>query len=114
MIADGTELVRNTQYYLATRKFATTQPQLVHALLEELDHVDQWGRNNVPDVAKLLSPLVGLDQPTLERALKRTGYGVQPITPETLAYQQQIADTFTELKLIPKKLAVADARWNVA
>jgi len=113
VIADGTGLVRNTQYYLATRKFATTQPQLVHALLEELDHVDQWGRDNVPDAAKLLSPLVGLDQPTLERALKRTAYGVQPITPETLAYQQQIADTFTDLKLIPKKLAVVDARWKV-
>jgi sulfonate transport system substrate-binding protein len=113
VIADGTNLVRNTQYYLATRKFATAQPQLVHALLEELDHVDQWGRNNVPDVAKLLSPLVGLDVPTLERALKRTAYGVQPITPETLAYQQQIADVFTDLKLIPNKLAVVDARWNV-
>ncbi|HEV7835737.1 MAG TPA: sulfonate ABC transporter substrate-binding protein, partial [Caballeronia sp.] len=113
VIVDGTGLVRNTQYYLATRKFATAQPQLVHALLEELDHVDQWGRDNVPDVAKLLSPLVGLDQPTLERALKRTAYGVQPITPETIAYQQQIADTFTDLKLIPKKLAVTDARWSV-
>jgi len=64
---DGTGLVRNTQYYLATRKFATAQPQLVHALLEELDHVDQWGRDNVPDVAKLLSPLVGLDQPGRRR-----------------------------------------------
>jgi sulfonate transport system substrate-binding protein len=114
VIADGTGLVRNTQYYLATRNFATAQPQLVHALLEELDRVDQWGRDNVPDVAKLLSPLVGLDQPTLERALKRTGYGVHPITAETLAYQQQIADTFTDLKLIPKKLAVTDARWKSA
>jgi sulfonate transport system substrate-binding protein len=103
VIVDGTGLVRNTQYYLATRQFATTQPQLVHALLD-----------NVPDVAKLLSPLVGLDQPTLEHALKRTGYGVHPITAETLAYQQQIADTFTDLKLIPKKLAVTDARWNIA
>jgi sulfonate transport system substrate-binding protein len=114
VIVDGTGLVRNTQYYLATRNFATAQPQLVHALLEELDRVDQWGRDNVPDVAKLLSPLVGLDQPTLERALKRTGYGVHPITAETLAYQQQIADTFTDLKLIPKKVAVTDARWNIA
>jgi sulfonate transport system substrate-binding protein len=112
-IANGAGLVRNTQYYLVTRKFASAQPQLVHALLDELDHVDQWSRDNVPELAKLLSPLVGLDAPTLEVALKRTGYGVQPITPATLAYQQQIADTFTGLKLIPKKLVVTDARWNV-
>ncbi|WP_082508675.1 sulfonate ABC transporter substrate-binding protein [Burkholderia sp. Leaf177] len=113
VIADGTNLVRNTQYYLATRKFATAQPLLIRALLEELDHVDKWGRDNIPDVAKLLSPLVGLDTATLERALKRTAYGVQPITPETIAYQQQIADIFTDLKLIPKKLTVSNARWNV-
>jgi sulfonate transport system substrate-binding protein len=113
-IADGTGLVRNIQYYLATRKFASAQPQLVHALLEELDHVDRWARDNVPAVAAQLSPLVGLDATTLGFALKRTAYGVEPVTAATLAYQQQIADTFTGLKLIPKKLAVADARWDVA
>jgi sulfonate transport system substrate-binding protein len=113
-IVDGTGLVRNIQYYLATRKFATGQPQLVHALLEELDHVDRWARDNVPAVAAQLSPLVGLDASTLELALKRTSYGVEPVTEATLAYQQQIADTFTALKLIPRKLAVADARWTVA
>jgi sulfonate transport system substrate-binding protein len=114
VIANGEGLVRNTQYYLATRTFATAQPQLVHALLAELDAVDKWGRDNVSAVATLLSPLVGLDAGTLELALHRTGYGVEPITEPTLAYQQQIADTFTNLKLIPKKLTVAEARWNAA
>lgn len=112
-IANGDGLVRNTQYYLATRQFATAQPQLLHALLEELDSVDRWSRDNVPEAAKLLSPLVGLDEPTLELALRRTSYGVQPITNGTLQYQQQIADTFADLKLIPKKFAVSDARWNL-
>jgi sulfonate transport system substrate-binding protein len=114
VIANGEGLVRNTQYYLATRTFASSRPQIVHALLEELDAVDKWGRDNIPEVSRQLSPLVGLDAATLEVALKRTAYGVQPITAETLAYQQQIADTFNELKLIPKKLTVTDARWNAA
>jgi sulfonate transport system substrate-binding protein len=113
-IVNGEGLVRNTQYYLAARRFATSAPQLVHALLQELDAVDSWTRANTAEVATLLSPLVGLDAATLEVALKRTGYGVQSITSETLAYQQQIADTFTDLKLIPRKLAVTDARWNTA
>ncbi|TDV11482.1 sulfonate ABC transporter substrate-binding protein [Paraburkholderia caballeronis] len=110
-IANGDGLVRNTQYYLATRKFANAQPQVVHALLDEIGKIDDWARDNVPAVAAQLSPLVGLDAGTLEVALKRSSYGVQPIDAATLAYQQQIADTFTELKLIPKKLVVADARW---
>lgn len=114
VIANGEGLVRNTQYFVAARKFADTQPQLLHALLDELNQIDQWGRANVPVAASQLSPLVGLDTATLELALRRTAYGVQPITAPTLAYQQQIADTFTQLKLIPKKLIVADAKWNAA
>lgn len=113
-LIDASGIVRNVQYYLATRKVATAQPQLVHAVLEELDQVDRWARDNVPAVAAQLSPLVGLDTGILETALRRTSYGVQPIDPATLGYQQQIADAFTELKLIPKKLDVTEARWNVA
>ena len=112
VLTNAEGIVRNTQYYVSSRKFADAQPQVLHTLLDELNQVDQWGRNNVSAVAAQLSPLVGLDTATLELALGRAGYGVQPITDATLAYQQEIADTFTELKLIPKKLTVADARWN--
>ncbi|KVN26310.1 ABC transporter substrate-binding protein [Burkholderia stagnalis] len=110
VVANGEGLVRNTQYYLASRKYAAAQPQVLRALLDEVDAVDRWGRDHVPEVAAQLSPLVGLDAPTLEIALKRAGYGVQPITDETLAYQQNIADVFSTLKLIPGKVTVANAR----
>ncbi|EMN1929932.1 sulfonate ABC transporter substrate-binding protein [Burkholderia ambifaria] len=110
VVANGDGLVRNTQYYLAARKYAAAQPQVLRTLLDEVDAVDRWGRDNVPDVAAQLSPLVGLDAPTLEIALKRAGYGVQPITDATLAYQQKIADAFSTLKLIPGKVTVANAR----
>jgi len=113
-IANGENLVRNVQYYIASRSFANAHAPVVHALLDELGAVDAWARDNVPAVAAQLSPLVGLDTPTLEVALKRTGYGVQPIDAATLAYQQQIADTFSELRLIPKPLVVAEARWQSA
>ncbi|KVW71907.1 sulfonate ABC transporter substrate-binding protein [Burkholderia ubonensis] len=109
-IANGEGLVRNTQYYLAARKYAAAQPQVLRALLDEVDAVDRWARDHVPDVAAQLSPLVGLDAPTLEVALKRAGYGVQPITNATLAYQQSIADAFSTLKLIPARVTVANAR----
>ncbi|CAB3964100.1 sulfonate ABC transporter substrate-binding protein [Burkholderia sp. AU30198] len=110
VIANGEGLVRNTQYYLAARKYAAAHPQVLRALLDEVDAVDRWARDHVAEVATQLSPLVGLDAPTLEVALKRAGYGVQPITDATLAYQQNIADAFSTLKLIPGKLSVASAR----
>ncbi|MBR8005957.1 sulfonate ABC transporter substrate-binding protein [Burkholderia vietnamiensis] len=110
VVANGEGLVRNTQYYLAARRYARAQPQILRALLDEVDAVDRWGRDHVGEVAAQLSPLVGLDTATLEVALKRTGYGVQPVSDATLAYQQNIADAFSALKLIPGHVSVADAR----
>jgi sulfonate transport system substrate-binding protein len=42
----------------------------------------------------------------------RQGYGAKPITPEVVRAQQDIANTFTDLKLIPKKLAIQDVIWT--
>ncbi|WP_322092155.1 sulfonate ABC transporter substrate-binding protein [Paraburkholderia bannensis] len=114
VIATGEGLVNNTQYYLASRKFAAANAPVVHALLDEIAAVDTYARANIAGVASQLSPLVGLDAATLEVALRRTTFGVRALDPATFAYQQQIADTFTDLKLIPKKLVVADARWDAA
>lgn len=43
VVANGEGLVRNTQYYLAARKYAAAQPQVLRALLDEVDAVDRWG-----------------------------------------------------------------------
>ena len=89
----------------AEPRFSTIHIRAVHLARNALC------RRAEPDACRS-PPLVGLDAPTLELALNRASYGVQPIDAATLDYQQQIADTFTELKLIPKKLVVADAKWR--
>lgn len=111
VLADGTGLVDNTQFYLAARHFATSEPKLVHTVLEELAQADAWAKAHPADVAKELAPLVGLDAATVELAARRAAYGATPVTAQVLAAQQTIADTFGELKLIPKRIAVHDARW---
>jgi sulfonate transport system substrate-binding protein len=111
VLVDGTGLVDNTQFYLAARKFAATEPKLVHAVLEELAKADAWAKAHPAEVARELAPLVGLDASTVELAARRAAYGATPVTAQVLASQQTIADTFGELKLIPKRIAVHDAQW---
>ena len=111
VLVDGTGLVDNTQFYLATRKFAAAEPKLVHTVLEELAKADAWAKAHPADVARELAPLVGLDPATVEFAARRASYGAVPVTAQVLASQQTIADTFGELKLIPKRIAVHDAQW---
>jgi sulfonate transport system substrate-binding protein len=43
-------------------------------------------------------------------AARRYAYGVRTVTPDVLAAQQKIADTFHNLKLIPKPIVVRDAQ----
>jgi sulfonate transport system substrate-binding protein len=44
--------------------------------------------------------------------LSRYAYGVRPISDQVVAEQQKIADTFYELKLIPKPISIKEAVWN--
>jgi len=109
VLEDGTGLVANHQFFLASRSYAEKNPKLIAILLEELDKVDQWGAKNLKEVATILAEQTGLDYPTVELAAKRYSYGVKPVTPQVIADQQKIADVFAELKLIPKKINVRDA-----
>jgi sulfonate transport system substrate-binding protein len=113
VLRDGSGLVDNTQFYLATRHFAQRSPQLLHALLDELANVDAWAQAHRADIARELAPITGLDVASLDLAARRASYGVQPVDDATLRTQQRIADTFSSLRLIPKRLDVASARWPV-
>jgi len=44
----------------------------------------------------------------VEVALKRQAYGIKPITDAVIADQQQVADAFFALNLIPKSIKISD------
>jgi sulfonate transport system substrate-binding protein len=109
VLTDGTGIVKNHQFYIASRAFTQQNPQLVHEVLEEIAKIDAWGKANPDEVASFLGPAIGLDKPTVELATKRYGFGVTPVGDDVLAEQQRIADVFSDLKLIPRRIVVQDA-----
>ena len=111
-LADGTGLAPNRQFFLATRDFAGTQPDILRLLNAQVDATDRWAEQNQAEAARLLAASMGLPQAVVARATGRMGYGVSPLTPEVAADQQRIADTFFDLKLIPQRLDVAAAVWK--
>lgn len=111
-LVDGTGLVDNHQFYLATRPYANNHPQVITTLIDEVRSVGEWSQQNPQQVTDQVAPLLGLPADITFTAVKRQGYGAQPITPEVTAAQQKIADTFTDLKLIPKKLSIKDVVWT--
>lgn len=109
ILADGKGLVSNHQFYLAARPYAEKNAGIVRLILEELARVDEWGRSNQKEVASILAAQIGLEPAVVELAATRYTYGVQPISESVIDEQQKIADVFTQLRLIPKKISVRDA-----
>ncbi|WP_050631822.1 sulfonate ABC transporter substrate-binding protein [Bradyrhizobium viridifuturi] len=111
-IADGTGIVANYQFYFASKKFLQADPRIVEIVLAQLSEVDDWAKGDIHAVAEQLAPSIGLSVPVVEVALKRQAYGIKPVTDAVIADQQQVADTFFALGLIPKPIKISDVAWR--
>jgi sulfonate transport system substrate-binding protein len=111
-LTDGTGLVPNRGYYLAAKSFVEKHSDTLKILLDQVKTRSDWAQKNPTEVAKFLSPVLGIDATVLEIAERRRQYGVLPITDEVVAGQQQIADSFYKIKLLNKPINVKDVVWK--
>jgi sulfonate transport system substrate-binding protein len=107
-LTDGTGIVSNYQFYFSSKKFLENDPKIVDLVLAQLSEVDDWAGRDIHAVAEQLAPAIGLPVPVVEVALKRQAYGIKPITDSVIADQQQVADTFFALGLLPKPIKISD------
>ena len=109
LLVDAKGVVNNRQYYFTSRDFATKNTDVLKIAIAEVNSIDGWIRDNKPAAAAELSTVLGLDKSITELFVSRAAYGTNTVTSDILAEQQAIADTFFELKLIPKKLNLLHA-----
>lgn len=104
-------IVHSASYFFANRDFAAAHPAAVKAIVEELTAAGQWAEANRDKVAEALAQATGVDVEAQKLTAARGSFRVGPITDEQVQNQQRIADTFYELKLIPRAIVVKDAVW---
>ena len=109
VIATGENLVSNHQFYLADRKFAEQHPDILKAVVNELNTTTQWVSQHQSDAARLLEKPTGLPLDVLNTSISRMGFGVAPISSEVAKEQQYVADAFYQQKLIPNKINIQAA-----
>lgn len=109
LLADATGVVGNRGYYFSSLGYADKNADVIKVLIEELDKVDQWAIANKGAFAAELSQLWGIPKEVVDVSVGRAKYGTGPITKAILAEQQQIADTFFSLGLLPRKINVLEA-----
>ncbi|HVZ44684.1 MAG TPA: sulfonate ABC transporter substrate-binding protein [Ramlibacter sp.] len=112
VLADATGVASNHQFYLAERGYADRNPQVIRALFADSVEKGEWLKAHPRQAAEQIAPLQGLPVDVVEVSLRRSEFGVKPLTPAVTAQQQRIADTFTELRLIPKPISVREAAWQ--
>lgn len=109
VIANGENLVKNYQFYMADRKFAEQNPEVVKAVINELNVAADWMTKNQDEAAKILEKPTGLDASILKTSIGRMNLGVQPISNQVATQQQYVADAFYNQKLIPNKINIQAA-----
>jgi len=112
IVADGSGIVNNYNFYIASRPFVQKHPQVIASALEAINETGEWVGQNQKEAAAIVAPQIGLPVEVAAVSVSRYGYGVKPLTDDVIRHQQQMADTLTELKLIPKKLDVASVVWR--
>jgi len=110
VLIDGSNGLRDSNnFYSTSRKFYQENPQVIKIFLEELQKAQIWSKNHPKEMAELLAPVTKLDTATLEKMHSKYSFTLVPITDAVIEKQQEVADKWYSLGLIPKKVNVKNA-----
>ena len=111
LITTAKGLAPNRGYYLASADFIKKRPDALKAVLSTIKKEAAVVEANPAGTATFLAPSLGLDVKVLKVAEQRRKHDALPLTDQVIDKQQDIADTFSELKLIPRPIKVKEAVW---
>jgi sulfonate transport system substrate-binding protein len=110
VLVDGRQITTPGSFYLASRDFARTHPDVIKILIEELDRAGDWASDHQKEAAELLAKHTGISATTLELLLsKRKHIHIRRIDDAIIREQQSVADNYFRIGLLPKRLNVRDA-----
>ena len=104
----------SNSFFLASRAFADAQPERLVQLLQTINQAASWARDNPEELARVLSEVTGVPLAPQRVSAARGVYAVQPMDERIIGQQQEIADTFARLRIIPSPIDVRAAVWQHA
>ncbi|WP_290687104.1 MULTISPECIES: sulfonate ABC transporter substrate-binding protein [unclassified Haematobacter] len=112
VLAKSSDVLNVNTYFLANRDFAAAHGSEISGVIGALEKAAAWADQNRDKVAEALHEVTGVPMEAQTLAANRAVFGVFPITPEIIAHQQETADRFYALGLIPNKITVSEAVWT--
>lgn len=108
LLTNGEGLTTDRDFFIATEEFAEKHQEIATIVIEEVNKSSEWANNHHEALIEMLAPILNLDQESIKIAVERRVYGVDEINHDIIAEQQDIADTFYELGIIPKRIDVSE------
>jgi aliphatic sulfonates family ABC transporter substrate-binding protein len=99
-------------FFLADRSYATRNPRVIAAAIEEIGKAGKWAEAHPAEVAQFMADATGVALAAQRVTAERSNWGISFMDEVAIAQQQAIADNFQKLGLIPKPIAVRSAVWT--
>ncbi len=102
----------SSSYYIASRAFAEQHPKTLSAVIDEVRKLTIAAGKNRGELAAVAAEATGIDLEIWKLAFARAEFNVSPVTEAHVKQQQELADTFQALGIIPRKIKVGEIVWN--
>lgn len=112
VLARGSEILDVNTFFLGNAAFVEANPATVTEVLGGLEKAAAWAAAHRPEVAQALHEVTGVPIAAQTLAADRAEFGVFHLTDAIVARQQETADRFFRLGLIPKRIDISDAVWS--
>lgn len=109
LLVDGEGLTTDRDFFVATKDFYKANPEVIEIIIEEIASSSKWANENPDELVEKLAPILGIDEAAIRMSVERRTYGVENISEEIMEEQQEIANTFYQLQIIPKEIQVREA-----
>lgn len=105
VLVASTGIAPQNSFFIASRSYTETNPDVAAAVLSELARTGTWAREHPEDIARLAT------EATLS-AIRRAPTDVLPVAAAHVRSQQDIADRFHRLGIVPASISVAERVWT--
>lgn len=112
ILVHAREIAKANSFYVANRGFAEEHGTILQQIIAVIAKTASWATANRSEVAKALNEMTGIPLDIQTIAADRSEFRVGSITDDIIATQQDVADNFFKLGLIPKPISVRDAVWR--
>ena len=113
VLASSADIVAQNSFFIATRSYVVANQQVITRTIETLGNVDAWAATHRSEVADLLAAGTGVPAEVELRAINRSPLKILPMNDAFADSQQQVADRFHALGLIPTAINVRTQVWHV-